>query len=116
MRLEEFFKKYARGRGVAIAKQFKVELQQVLSVQAPTRRTRSGRLVATTRAKPYAPPRRVTGRLQARITVVETAHGARVVVWTPYAVPLEKSKRMRGFPHKFLAVALRNLGLSGRNL
>lgn len=115
MRLEEFFKKYARGAGVGMAHAFKRELQRVLSVQAPTRRTRSGRIVATTRAKPYAPPRRVSGRLRERISVVPTAHGARVVVWTPYGVPLEKSTRMRGFPHRFIFVALANLGLIGRN-
>ncbi len=115
MRLEEFFEKYKRGAGVGMAERLKTEMQRVLSVRAPTRITRSGRVVATTRAVPFAPPRMVTGRLRERITVVQTAHGARVVVWTPYGVPLEHSESMPGFPHKFVAVALENLGLVGRN-
>lgn len=113
--LSEFFQKYARGAGVGMAQKFKKELQRVLSVQAPTRVTRSGRIVATTRAKPYAPPRRVSGKLQSRITIVKTKNGARCVIWTPYGVPLERSSRWRGWPHKFVAVALKNLGLTGRN-
>lgn len=114
MRLEEFFQKHARGAGVRVAEQFKRELQVVLGVPAPTRVTRGGRIVATIPAIPFAPPRTVTGRLRERITVVRTAHGARVVVWTPYGVPLERSTVRSGFPHKFVQVALERMGLEGR--
>lgn len=114
-RLEEFFQKYARGAGVGMATKLKNEMQKVLSVKALTRISKSGKVVALTRAIPHAPPRSVTDRLRTNITVVHTAHGARVVVWTPYGVPLEQSVTMPGFPHKFVAVALENLGLVGRN-
>lgn len=114
MRLEEFFLKYRRGAGVGVANEFAAEIRRILSVQAPVRTTRSGRIVAATRATPYAPPRMVTGALRRSVAVVPTAHGARVVVWKPYGVPLEKGTSVAGFPHKFVAVALENLGLSGR--
>ena len=115
MRLEEFFKKYARKRGVTVAEEFAKRLRQKVGKQAPIRRTRSGRVVATTSAIPFAPPRRVTGRLQRSIKVVRTAHGARVVIWAPYSVPLEKSRRWWGWPHAFVSVVLREMDLSGRH-
>ena len=82
------------------------ELRRLLSVQAPN---------PPGRAVPFAPPRRVTGKLLESTKVHPTAHGARVVVYAPYSVPLEKSKKWYGWPHAFLSVALRNLGLAGRH-
>lgn len=114
-RLEEFFKKYAKGRGVTVADQLAVEVRRVLSVKAPIRRTASGKLVAATPAIPFAPPRMVTGALRNSVKVIPTTHGARLVIWKPYGLYLEMSKRYHGWPHKFLAVALRKLGIKGRS-
>ena len=115
MRLEEFFVKHARGAGIKIGHRFAVELRTILSVQAPLRVTRGGRVVAATRATPFAPPRRVTGRLQGSVREVPTKHGLRVAVFKPYAVPLEKSARWFGWPHRFVQPVLRMMGLVGRN-
>lgn len=115
MRISEWFKKYARGRGVSMAYALEKELKRVVGKQAPTRTTRTGKIVATTKAKPFAPPRRVSGNLQKKIRVVRTAHGARVVMYAPYSVRLEYSNRWYGWPHRALAVALKNLGLKSRN-
>lgn len=114
MRLEEFFAKYARGAGVGIGRKFARELRAILSVQAPLRTTRGGRVVAATRATPFAPPRRVTGALQGSVREIPTKHGLRVVVFKPYSVPLEKSSRWYGWPHRFVQPVLRMMGLVGR--
>lgn len=115
MRLSEFFRKYAKGRGVTMAEALKVEIRKVLSVRAPTRTTRSGRLVATTKAKAFAPPRIVSEKLRKSVKVTRTVRGAKVTVYAPYSVPLEYSTYRKGYPHRFLSVALGNLGLKGRN-
>ena len=52
IRLSEYFEKYAKGRGVMMADKLAIELRRVLSVQAPTRMTRSGKTVAATPATP----------------------------------------------------------------
>lgn len=113
--LGEYFRAFARNRGVAVAEHLAKVVRQVLSVQAPTRITRGGNLVAATRATPFAPPRRITGRLQDSVKVQRTARGAKLTVYAPYAMPLEHGTKVRGFPHKFLAVAMEQLGLRGRN-
>lgn len=115
MQLNEFFQKWARGRGVTVGHEVAVEVRRLLSVQAPTRRTRFGRLVATARAKPFAPPRMVTRRLRNSVREIPTKHGMKLVVYAPYAAPLEKSHRWRGWPHRFLSVALESVGTRGRN-
>lgn len=43
------------------------KLKEVLSVPAPSRRSKTGRLYATTRATPGAPPRMLSGRLRASV-------------------------------------------------
>lgn len=115
MRLSEWFKKYARGRGVGVAEELKRRLQAKLSVQAPLRVTKGGRVVAATKATPYAPPRRVLGDLLRSVVVVRTAHGARLVIYAPYGWPLEKSKKWHGWPHAYLSVVLAEMGITGRN-
>ncbi len=72
MRLEEFFIKWARGRGVTMADQLAREMRIIVGVQAPVRVGRGGRVYATTPAKPHAPPRRVSGNLQRKIRVIRT--------------------------------------------
>lgn len=114
-RLEEFFKKYARGRGVGIADKFAANLRKKVGHQTRTRTTASGRVVAVFPAKPFAPPRKVTGYLQSSIKVYRTAHGARVVVWAPYSVPLERLTRWYGWPHAFVKPVLKAMKLTGRN-
>lgn len=111
--LREFFQKYARNRGIAMAEALAKEMKIVVGVQAPTRRTRSGRIVAATPATPFAPPRRVTGKLQASIKVVRVKNGAKVVVYQPYGLPLETSTRWWGWPHIFVARAKHILGIRG---
>lgn len=105
MRLEEFFRKWCRGRGVKKAEELAAETRKVLSVRG----------TPGTPAVPFAPPRMITGNLRGKIRVVPTAHGARLVAWAPYAAPLEKSKRWYGWPHRFLSVAMARLGLKGRH-
>lgn len=114
-RIETFFQKYARGQGVGMAEKLAVEIRRVLGVQAPIRYTATGKPVAATPAEPFAPPRRVSGALQASVKVHRTANGARVVVWKPYGKVLEKSRRWYGWPHAFVSVALRAIGLSWRS-
>lgn len=114
-RLEEFFKRYARGRGIAKAEELRRELDKILSVRAPTRITKSGRVVAATPATPYAPPREVTGALRRSVKIVRTEHGARLVVWKPYGFFLEKVTKWYGWPHLFMAWALERVGVRGRN-
>lgn len=92
-----------------------VEWRRVVGRQAPTRTTMGGRVVATTRARPYAPPRRVTGDLYRSASIVRTKNGARFVIWRRYSVPLEYGEKVKGFPHKHLAVAMKNLGIKGRH-
>lgn len=61
------------------------EMRIVCGVQAPTKVTKSGRIVAATPATPGAPPRRVTGRFIRSIRVVRN----RIYVGAPYAARLE---------------------------
>lgn len=111
-RLAEFFTKYARKRGITLGKKFAKEVENVLSrVQAPLRVTRSGKIVAATPAKPFAPPRMVTKALRNSVTVTETKTGCRVRVGKKYGMPLEFGKKLRGFPHRFFAVAAKILGI-----
>lgn len=105
MRLHEFFKKYARGRGVQMAEQFAENLREVLSVQAPTRISRSGRVYAATPAIPGAPPRRVTGALQKSVSVIRTKNGASVQVYKFYGAILEEKN------HPFFAKTLKKMKL-----
>lgn len=111
MRVHEFFRKVARQKCKMLADQLAREMRKVVGVQAPTRITRSGRMVAATRATPFAPPRKVTGRLQKSIHVIETKRGASVQVCAPYAQYLEYGTGREGFPHAFLSVAKSNLGM-----
>lgn len=115
MQLSEFFKKYARNRGVLTAEALAVEIRKVLSVRAAVRRTKGGNLVAINKAKPFAPPRMITGKLRNSVKVVRTAHGARVVIYSKYGAALEYGRKWAGWPHKFLAVAMHKLGLKGRH-
>lgn len=112
--LGDFFRRYARGRGVTMADKLAKEIKDVLSVQAPIKRTRSGRIVASTKATPFAPPRKVTGKLQKSVRVQRTRNGAKLIIDAPYGLPLETSTRWWGWPHKFIAVAMERLGLRGR--
>lgn len=115
MRLGEFFRKHAKQRGVAIGHRFAENLREILNVQAPVRWTRSGRMVAARKATPFAPPRKVTGRLRRSVTEIPTVNGLKVVVYSPYAVPLEKSHRFAGWPHWFVSIVLKRMRLTGRN-
>lgn len=114
-RLEEFFVKYARDRGIQKCEELQREVKRILNVQAPVRLTKSGRIVAAEPASPYAAPRKVTGALRNSVKVVRTAHGARLVIWKPYGFWLEKLTKWYGWPHVFLEVAMYRLGLRGRN-
>lgn len=113
--LGDFFKRWARGRGVKIADQMAIELNQILSVQAPTRVTKSGRIVAATKATPFAPPRRVRGQLQSSVQVWRTVFGAKLRIQAFYGYYLEKSHRWYGWPHEFMKLAYARLGITGRH-
>ena len=112
-KIKEYFKRFARQRGVQMADALAEEMRRVVGVQAPTRRTRSGKVVAATKAIPFAPPRRVTGKLQKSITVRRTIFGATVTVHQPYGVPLETLTHWYGWPHLYVARAKANLGIRG---
>lgn len=117
--LSEWFRKYERERGVTIAKEFARQVRDILGVQAATRVTSSGRVVAMFPAVPGAPPRRVTGALQDGVRVVPTQKGVRVQVIRRGAngnkipVWLESgTSRMR--PHPYWSVVMRRMGLVSR--
>ena len=98
--MEEFFKRWARQRGVMMAEAFAARMRLNVGKQAATRRTASGRLVAIFPARPGAYPRRVSGALQKSIRVVKTAKGAKVRVGNakvPYATALEYGKGGHAF-------------------
>ncbi len=82
--------KQAEERAKRLAEKVVRELKRVVGVQARTRITKSGRVVAVDRATPGAPPRRVTGRGQEsidfRVTKANVIFGA---VW--YMLHLEKN-------------------------
>jgi hypothetical protein len=103
-----FFQKYARDIGVKKGEEFARRLRKKISVQAPLRISRTGRVYAATRATPGAPPRRVTGALQASVKTQKTAHGLKVNVYKPYGWFLEYSRK---HPHKFFEVVLKEMGL-----
>ncbi len=103
MRLQEFFQKHARARGILMAEKLAKEVRRLLSVPAPVRRTAGGRLVATVRATPGAPPRAITYTLYNSVSVQRTTNGAKIAVY------LERGG------HPFFSVALADLGLKGRN-
>ncbi len=100
------------GKGLVAAGYHLLEkTQELISVQAPTRRTKSGRLVATVPAIPGAPPRVVTGQLRGSgfVREVDTKQ-VDVVFATPYARNLEF-----GMNHPYMIVALnQNLGALGK--
>ncbi len=84
----------AAGRGVQAAAIFLVaRVKEVLSVPAPRRRAKTPRgiyHVATTKATPGAPPRKLSGKLRASINyAMETSLRARVGTRIKYARPLE---------------------------
>ena len=106
--LYAFFTKYAKGAGVKIGEEFARRLRKKIDIQAPIRYTRSGRIVAATRAIPKAPPRKVTGALQASVKTQKTRRGLKVTVYKPYGWFLEFSVK---HPHKFFEPVLREMKL-----
>lgn len=74
-----------------VARFFVQELRRTLQVRAPLRRAPSGRRVAKTRARPGAPPRRITHRLYRGARYQRLSkYRVRMGVWdVPYAVYLE---------------------------
>lgn len=110
MTLSEFFKRYARNRGVMMAEAFLKKMRENIGVQAAVRRTRSGRLVAIWSAIPGAYPRRVSGKLWKSARVVKTSKGAKVRVGnsrTPYAAKLEYGPG----DHAYFYRTLKEMGL-----
>jgi hypothetical protein len=73
-RFEEFFKKWARDRGVKIAEEVKAEA---------IRLSTSKRYPPASR--PGTPPAMRTGRFARSIKIVRTTNGARLVFWAPYS-------------------------------
>lgn len=106
MKLEEWFQKYCRNRGMVLAEKLLARVRKKLSKRAPVKITRGGNLVARTPALPGAPPRYVTGRLYKSVTLRRTARGAVLTIAAPYASFLEVSD------HKFLAPAKKELGIA----
>ncbi len=90
------------GKGLVAGAYYLLErIQELISVPAPSRRTKSGRLVATVPAIPGAPPRRLTGQLRGSGFVREIdARRVDVVFATPY------SRRLEFEGHPYMIVAL----------
>lgn len=105
------FRKYESKRGWTIAEDLVKQLKKILSKQAKTRKTKSGKIVATEPAIPFAPPRRVTGKLQKSVGVTKFKNIARVHVRQWYGRPLEFSKKWYGWPHKYIRVVLAQMKL-----
>lgn len=100
------------GKGILEAGYFLEEqIQELISVPAPYRITKSGRFVATTPAIPGAPPRRLSGALRRSGFVRQVSDNeVEVVFATPYAHWLEFDTS-----HQFMTTALdRHLEALGR--
>lgn len=114
--MKEWFKAYARGRGIAMAKQFERKLKEKLSTPAATYVTPGGRVVPLFPAQPFAPPREVTGELKQGVKMIRTKTGARVQVirGTNRKIPwwLERGTRTMRTPHPFFNVVLEEMGLA----
>jgi hypothetical protein len=91
------------GKGLVAAGYFLLErVQELISVEAPRRLTKGGRIVAATRAIPGAPPRKLTGALRGSGFVREVDEKRVDVVFaTPYARRLEFDMN-----HPYMIVAL----------
>lgn len=113
--LVDRFRKYEKERGWTIGQQLVQQLKLILSVKAPTRVTRSGRIVAITPAIPFAPPRLVTGKLRGSVKLTRYKQLARLIISAPYARPLEFSRRWYGWPHKFIRIVLEQMGIKVRD-
>lgn len=77
MRIEVFFKKFAKDQGVKIAEKALVEIRKKLNTPYPPA------------SRPYESPHRRTGNLRDKVRIVRTANGARLVAWAPYSGFLE---------------------------
>lgn len=94
LKFEAFYAKVVAPR---LAQMYAECLREVLGVQAPTRVTASGNIVAATRATPGAPPRMVTKRLKESVQV---RNGNKIYILAPYAAWLEHRTS-----HKYVARA-----------
>lgn len=96
MRLEEFFRKYARNYGVGVAEEVRKEIIAISSKPYPPA------------SKPGQAPRKRTGNFVAKVRIVRTTNGARLVCWAPYSGFLQHgTKFMR--PRPFLDIARKNV-------
>jgi HK97 gp10 family phage protein len=96
--ISEFFRRWARGRGVAVAEQLAAEIRELISDPYPPA------------SRPGRPPHRRTGKLLRSVKVVRTLTGARVQIGKDaiYASFLESGTRfMKARP--FLSTAMRRL-------
>lgn len=95
---------YTRVVAPRLAKMVAQEMRQLLNVQAPTRMS-GGRLVATTRATPGDPPRRVTGALYKSVR----ARGPVVYINKRYGWILDKTG------HPFIKESIRRACMRSRS-
>lgn len=96
MQFSEFFKKWARDRGVAIAEEVLEEVTRISSKPYPPA-SREGQ-----------PPARRTGKFVRSGRVIRTKNGALVRWYAPYAGFLQQGTRFMG-PRPYFDIALKNV-------
>lgn len=87
MTLTQFLSELPNDVGIELADAVVASTREVLGISGDPK----------TKATPFAPPRRITGRLQRSVR----RRGLRVSVDAPYAAILEYATKPHGFPHSF---------------
>jgi hypothetical protein len=95
-RLEEFFKRWARDHGVKIAEEVRKEAIALSSKSYPPA------------SKPGQPPRKRSGNFIAKIRLVRTANGVRLIFFASYSSFLLKGTRKMA-PRPVHEIALKNV-------
>lgn len=96
MQFSEFFKKYARDKGVEIAEKVLKEVTRVSSKQYPPA------------SLPGKPPARRTGKFVASGTIIRTKNGALLRWYAPYSGFLQHGTKHMA-PRPYLTIALANV-------
>lgn len=92
----EWFKRYARNKGVQIAREVHAEAVRLSSVPYPPA------------SKPGKAPRKRTGTFLKNIKLIETAKGAKIVFFAPYSSFLLLGTRFME-PRPVHQIALKNV-------
>lgn len=98
MNLNQFFERYARGRGVMMADALAKEIKQISSDPYPPA------------SKPGKPPHRRSGKFVSGVHVIRTTNGALVRFYAPYSKFLIYGTKHMD-PRPALQIAAKRLGI-----